>query len=355
MDNYSVLMPSYTIGGDSYKLIKEYCCAYGKTAVIIGGHTALSKAEKEIRENCADAIEITATLWYGGECSYENVALLKERSEVSGADMIFAVGGGKAVDTCKALGDKLSKPVFTFPTIASNCACCTAVSIMYKPDGSFIEPYFFLHVPVHTFINTRILCEAPAKYLWAGMGDTYAKYYEATISARGENPEHFKAFGLAMSSMCKEPVLMYGKTALQDNRNQKQSYEFQQTVLAICITTGFVSIFLTRDHTPDYNSGLAHAVFYTLTTIGIEEKHLHGEVVALGTLFCLLCDRQNEEYERLREFNLSVGLPTKLSDIEVSREQFELLLETITSMSDIRHYPYKVTVEMLKNALEILS
>jgi glycerol dehydrogenase len=65
-------------------------------------------------------------------------------SEVKNADMIFAVGGGKAIDTCKCLGDKTGLPVFTFPTIASNCACCTSVAIMYKEDGSFLEPYFFL-------------------------------------------------------------------------------------------------------------------------------------------------------------------------------------------------------------------
>lgn len=355
MDNYSMVMPGYSIGADCYSKIKEFCVQYGDKAVIIGGKTALSKAEQLIRDNCDGCISITGTLWYGGEASYENVDILIGRTEVKNADMIFAVGGGKAIDTCKTLADKIGKPVFSFPTIASNCACCTSVSIMYKPDGTFIEPYFFLRPAVHSFINTKLLCEAPAKYMWAGMGDTYAKYYEATISARDEEVEHFKAFGLAMSSMCVDPIITYGKKALEDNKNAVASYEFQQTVLAICITTGFVSIFLTRDHTPDYNSGLAHAVFYTLTSIGIEEKHLHGEVVGFGVLVCLLVDGQREEFERIRKFNASVGLPIRLADIEVDREQFDLLSETVTSMSDIRHYPYKVTVKMLADAIDTIE
>ena len=53
------------------------------------------------------------------------------------ADMIFAVGGGRACDTGKYLANELDKPLFCFPTVASNCAAVTAISVIYHPDGSF--------------------------------------------------------------------------------------------------------------------------------------------------------------------------------------------------------------------------
>lgn len=354
MNNYCMTLPNYTIGEKSYEDIGRFCTPFGKKAVMIGGKIALDAAKDKIAANCSD-IDIIDTIWYGGESSYENVKMLAGTESVSSADIIFAVGGGKALDTCKCLGDKINKPVFTFPTIASNCACCTAVSIMYRSDGSFIEPYFLNNSPVHAFINTEIMCEAPEKYIWAGMGDTYAKFYEATISARGEQPEHFKALGLAMSSMCCEPIFLSGAAAYADNAAHRNTEAFKETVLCIAVTTGFVSVMLTRDHTPDYNSGLAHAVFYALTTIGIEEEHLHGEVVAFGTLICLLYDGQRDEYDRVKAFNKSVGLPTTIAEMGVEKEKLYALADMISTMSDIRHYPYRVESNKLRSVFDELQ
>lgn len=357
MNNYTMLLPNYSIGEDCYDKIPMFCEKYGTKAIVIGGERAMSAAKPYITAAVEGSkISIIDFIHYGGEASYENVERLMADERVESAEMIFAVGGGKAIDTCKCLGDKIGLPVFTFPTIASNCSCCTSVSIMYRPDGTFIEPYFFLQPPVHAFINTRIMCEAPYKYLWAGMGDTYAKFYECTISARGERLEHYTGFGVNMSGMCVEPIMTYGEKALEDNKKHICSHEFKETVLTVTAACALVSIYLTRDHTPDYNSGLAHAIFYTLTSVkNIEENHLHGEVVGFGVLVCLLVDGQREEFEKIYKFNKSVGLPTSLSDIEITREQMEGLIPRIPQMPDIRHNPYTVTEDMLRAAFDELD
>ena len=199
--------------------------------------------------------------------------------------MVFGVGGGKALDTVKCLCITDDKPVFAFPTIASNCSACTSVSIMYNEDGTFLKPHFFVRPVMHSFIDTEIIAKAPSQYMWAGIGDTYAKYYEATISSRDERLEHFTALGVAVSRMCCEPLIEYGPKALEDHRKGLCTYDVEQVVLAIVVTTGIASIFLTKDYTPDYNSGLAHAIFYAMTVYPvIEEKHLHGEVVGLSLI-----------------------------------------------------------------------
>lgn len=357
MDNYSMFLPSYTIGPNAYDKVSEICAPYGKTAVVIGGHCAIAAAKEYIDKAVKDTdIKITDYIWFGGECSYDNVNDMAVNETIKNADMIFAVGGGKATDTCKCIGEAIDKPVFSFPTIASNCSCCTSVSIMYTAEGVFVKPHFFEKPPVHAFINTDIISKSPTKYMWAGMGDTYAKYYEATVSSRGDTLEHFTALGVAMSSMCVEPVLQYGAKALEDNRNHVNSHELQQVVLAITVSTAMVSIFVTRDHTPDYNSGLAHAIFYALTSIkSVEENHLHGEVVSLGVLILLICDKQYEEFKRVYHFNTLTGLPTSFKDIGITEKQLYEILPRVTELSDIRHYPYKVTVDMMKTAFSYLE
>ena len=164
-----------------------------------------------VRAACAQGgVEIVDAQLYGGECTYGNMERLKEIALARGADMIVGIGGGKALDTVKCLCITDDKPVFTFPTIASNCSACTAVSIMYNEDGTFLKPNFFVRPAMHAFIDTEIIAKAPCRYMWAGMGDTYAKFYEATISSRDERLEHFTAVGVAISHMCRDPLLAYG-------------------------------------------------------------------------------------------------------------------------------------------------
>ena len=79
--------------------------------------------------------------------------------------------------------------------------------IVYNEDGTFCKFVHFLEPAKHVFINTEIIANAPKEYLWAGIGDTYAKYYEVSISARGEKLEHFKAMGVQLSRMCMEAMV----------------------------------------------------------------------------------------------------------------------------------------------------
>ena len=355
--SYDINLPSYSIGSDVYDRVSSICEPYGKRAVVIGGKTAMEKAVPKLKCAVSDRkLEITECLWYGGEASYENVEMLALQSSVKSADMIFAVGGGKAIDTAKALAHSVGKPVFTFPTIASNCSACTSVSILYKPDGSFLKPYFFEKPPVHAFINTQIIANSPYRYMWAGIGDTYAKYFESSVSSRNEAVPHYVKSGVINSLMCYEPMLKYGKKALEDMRDGRFSFEFEQVVLSIIVSTAIASIFLTADHIIDYNTGLAHAIFYALTSYPhIEERHLHGEVVGYGVLILLLVDGDEENFGKLFEFNKSVGLPTRLSDIELTSEEIPALVKASLAMKDIEHNPYKITPDMLAAAFNRLE
>ncbi len=353
LNNYELHLPQYSIGNAVYEKMGKVCRPCGSKAVVIGGTRAMAAAKEKLdRAAEQSGIVILDYILYGKDCTFETVEKLKQVPAFLEADMVFAVGGGKVIDTCKCLCEQTGKTIFSFPTIASNCAACTTVSIMYSEDGTFQKPYFFLEPPRHAFIDTEIIAAAPAKYLWAGIGDTYAKCFEAVISSRVEVLPHYTAMGVNTSKMCLEPLLVNGPRGYADNQKGTCSVELEETVLAIIVTTAIASIFLTRDFTPDYNSGLAHAVFYALTAFpAIEEKHLHGEVVGFGVLIALLVDGDEGAFREIYGLNRRLGLPVRLSDIDMTYAEFEGLFETITQMSDLNHYPYQVTGDMLKLAV----
>ena len=251
--------PNYSIGTDAYADIPMVCEKYGTKAVIIGGTHALAAAADLIKEAVADSnIMITGVFEYGGEASREHIDELNSHQEVIDADMIFACGGGKAIDTCKVLSQESNRPFFTFPTIASTCASCTSLGIIYHPDGSLRE-YSFQEKPSEwIFINTQVIANAPEKYLWAGIGDTMAKFYECTTSARGDNDlDHSTSMGVQISNLCARPLVKYGVEALEECRNHTSGKALEEVILGIIVSTGFVSNLVGID----LNTGLAHACY----------------------------------------------------------------------------------------------
>ncbi len=46
MENYSINLPSYSVGDNVYEKIEKICSPYGSKAVVIGGHKAINSAKE---------------------------------------------------------------------------------------------------------------------------------------------------------------------------------------------------------------------------------------------------------------------------------------------------------------------
>ena len=193
---YSVNFANYTIGETAYEAVAEVCRPFGKRIFLIGGKLAMQAGKEKLESQIKGSeLSIVREEVFGEECTYARMDELAEEAKASEADMIFGMGGGKALDTAKGTAEKAGLPVFTFPTIAATCAATTALSVVYREDGNFDSFYFFEKPARHSFIDTQIIAEAPEKYLRAGMGDTLGKYFECHFAARGDRLEHSSALG----------------------------------------------------------------------------------------------------------------------------------------------------------------
>ena len=120
LENYQVYLPNYSIGDKIYGNIGPVCESYGKTVLVIGGKKALAAAFDKIKAYVDRTnLVILGKEIYGENCTYAAVERLRNLPLYKEADMVFAVGGGKALDTVKCLCIPDEKPVFAFPTIHS--------------------------------------------------------------------------------------------------------------------------------------------------------------------------------------------------------------------------------------------
>lgn len=258
------------------------------------------------------------------------------------------------MDTAKGVAFELGIPVFTFPTIPSNCAAMAALSVVYREDGGFDSFYFYESPAVHCFINTDLLIHAPKKYFRAGMGDTIAKYFECHFSARGDELDYHSALGREISNLCYERIKTYGQQALLEFERKEPEQGFLQTVLTIIVNTGLVS-HMVEDC---YNCAAAHSVCYGLDLLpGVAEKFLHGDLVGYGVLIQLALDGNMEELNEVRALLLKMGIPVTLREMDTPCDRTYLasvIAETVNG-SDMEHIPYPVTEDMVWNAMKAVE
>lgn len=348
----NVFFCNYTVGRgyDVYAV----CRPYGTKVLLLGGKKALAAGGETLRQSLQGTDMALEERVYGAECTEAAVERWGAYAREMGADMVFGMGGGKALDTAKGTAAAAGLPVFTFPTIAATCAGTTALSVLYREDGSFDRFAFFDRPARHCFIDLEILAKAPAKYLRAGMGDTLAKFFECHFSTRGDRLAHSSALGREISNLCYAPLLEHGVEALQDCRAHRVTEALEEAVLANVVSTGLVSLLVEEA----YNGAAAHSLYYGLALLpGFEENCLHGDAVAYGVLVQLAIDQDWDRVRELRAFLRALGIPATLGEMEVplDRELLAPVLRAMVSGPDMAHIPYPVTEDMAFRAMEAVE
>lgn len=80
---------------------------------------------------------------FGGECSLEEIDRLMKIGKEAECNSVIAVGGGKAIDTGKAVAVRLDVTVIVVPTIASNDAPCSGPFRCIQRSGCGLQSYLW--------------------------------------------------------------------------------------------------------------------------------------------------------------------------------------------------------------------
>lgn len=344
-----IIAPSkYVQGKGEIGNLAKYVLPLGKKPFVIVSESGLQRSGKALQESFQDVKLVFDK--FNGECSKNEInRLLKSLGD---CDIIVGVGGGKILDTAKAVAFYAKLPIVIVPTIASTDAPCSALSVIYSDKGEFEEYLFLPSNPNLVVMDTEIITAAPARLLVSGMGDALATYFEARACKKTNSTScaggTMTQAAFALAELCYDTLLEEGLKAKLAIERKVCTTAVENIIEASTYLSGI-----------GFESGglaAAHAIHNGFTVLPECHDIYHGEKVAFGTIAQLVLENSPlEEIEEVIGFCLDVGLPVTLADIGVKEnidEKIKLVAQASCAQGEsIYNMPVEITVDKVYAAI----
>ncbi|MFD1065557.1 glycerol dehydrogenase [Oceanobacillus locisalsi] len=258
---------------------------------------------------------------FNGEASLNEMGRIADEGKQEKVDFVIGVGGGKTLDTAKAVADELEVSVVIVPSTASTDAPTSALSVIYSDEGVFESYKFYNKNPELVLVDTKVVAGAPPRLFASGIADAMATWVEAraTIKSNGDAMAGGKTSiaGQAIAEACEKTLFAYGKAAYKAVEKKLVTKQVEAVVEANTLLSGL-----------GFESGglaAAHAIHNGFTVLDGDIHHLtHGEKVAYGTLTQLVLElHPEEEIQKYIDFYRSLGLPTTLEEMHLDEVSYE--------------------------------
>jgi len=325
----------YVQGAGALSVLGEECARHGNRPLVLEGPFVQRTLQGTMDESLS-ALTPTYEV-FNRECSDREIARIVAKAKDSGTDLVVGIGGGKTLDTAKAVAYELDQPVIIVPTLASTDAPCSALSVIYTDDGQF-ERYLVLpNNPNAVIVDTALVAKSPARFLVAGMGDAMATWFEADScrirQAANLTGRQGTMTAFALARLCYDTLLEFGPLALAAVETQSVTPALEHVVEANTLLSGL-----------GFESGglaACHAIHNGLTALEPTHAYWHGEKVAIGVLAALfLTDKSKAMIDEVFGFCESIGLPTTLADIGLtnpSEDDLNLVAKTACAEGETIH------------------
>lgn len=330
----------------------EYLKPYGKAGLLVCDPFILQKAQQDTEATFKEHNIQAVFSKFSGETTDDEINRLRAIMDDNNAEFVVGLGGGKTLDTAKAVAYYQKVPVIIFPTLASTDAPCTALTVVYNNDGSFNRYLFLPNNPDAVFADTKILASAPARFFAAGVGDGLATYFEARTcyETNGTNLIMMKPTltGLGIAKMCYETIRDYAPQAMSAVASKSVTPALERTIEA--------TIYMSGVGAESGGLAAAHAIHNGMTVVEDLHAAMHGEKVVFGLLTQLVMEGVPQaELDEVIGIVKAVNLPLTLEDMglkEFKESEWREVAKLACSEDEtIHNEPFKVTPDLVYDAI----
>lgn len=359
MTSYAWGSPSrYIQGAGELERLAVHTEKFGKRAFAIIDTFFYNKFTHDFDELYRNAGGAFEGFRYHTEITKELIGNAVEKAKGFGTNVIIGVGGGKSLDTAKAVAGKLSLPLVIIPTSASTDAPTSAMSVIYNDKHEHDDVYYYIKNPDLVLVDSQIIADAPVRFLVAGMGDALATVFEGRASVHTNQPNYIcgetgsymrTRASVAIAEECYKTILEFGVRAKISNELHVVTEALDAVIEANTLMSGLGF--------ENVGCAASHVVCNGLTAAPNGEKALHGEKVAFGVICQLLAENAPiEQIEEVIHFNLSVGLPVTLEDmgIEETEENFDIICAN-TLQTEWTREPFYMDDERAKAIVKLAN
>ena len=312
------------------ELISSYF-SFARRIIILTGKVRSRVYAEKIASELSNAVIDVVTV---SGCSVDEVLELREHSARRNVDLVVCVGGGRVIDTGKALAFLLNVPLISVPTTASHDGFASPyVSYLFQYELSRRGIPKIRKTPSAIVADTSIILKAPRRFLVSGIGELLGKIvavkdWELAHKVKGED---FSEFAAKLSQSSFELVV---KNA---DKLSVHTEEAVRIVVKALIGCG-VAMAIAGSSRPC--SGSEHMFCHALDLVLYEhgqEPALHGEQVALGTIMMAYLHGLN--WRRLKKLMIKLQVPTTARELGLDRD---VILEALLRAHKIRPDRYTI-------------
>jgi glycerol dehydrogenase len=340
----------YIQGPGLMNQLEKYTRVYGTRVAAVIDQFFFESLTAQLKAQFEGTGSVIETVVFNSEVTEKQIDETTEKLRAFGPTVVVGIGGGKTLDTAKAVADNFGTPVVICPTAASTDAPTSALSVIYKESGEHSHARPYVSNPNLILMDSAIIAKAPIRFLVSGMGDALSTVFEARANALADHGNYINEqqgpfrrpkTALAIAEYCYATLLERGLEAKLAAEKGLITEAVEDIIECNTLMSGLGF----------ENTGCAgaHSVGDGITGLAVGAKSLHGERVAFGVICQLVAENAPKALiEEVVGFCLDVGLPVTLEDLWVEKTPENLRVIAETSMHSFWNAePFNISIEQI--------